>query len=73
MGMSRSDAIAVHGMGKNMFKNVEAIQSSTSFEQMSAVMLRMAEEKLHGNDEAYEAQSALQLRIRTFIENHNIR
>lgn len=72
MGMSRSDAIAVYGMGKNMFKNVDAIQSSESFEEMSAVMCSMGEEVLDKTDKAYEAKSVLQLRIRTFIQNHNI-
>lgn len=73
MSMSRDDAIALHGMGKNMFKNVDAIQDSKSFGEMSAVMIRMSKEMLSKSDKAYKAKLASQLRICAFIENHNIK
>lgn len=72
MDMSRSDAIAVHGMGQKMFDTVDAIRESANFQEMSAVVRAMSEEKLDKSDKAYEAKFALQLRIRTFQQNHNI-
>lgn len=75
----RENTAVLHRMGKVMFSSVKDIRDSTSFDQMSAIMLSMANEEIskkteESEDEALarEARIAVQLRIRTFIQQYEI-
>lgn len=73
MTTSRSDAIALLGMAKNMFDTVHAIQEAENYPQLVVALFELGEQELNKEDLNWEAQRDLQLRVRTFIQVHKIK
>lgn len=73
VNVPRRDAVALHGMGRNMFSTIPAIRDSQSFEEMAEEMLKLSDQKLNKKDPCWATQHEDQLRIITFIKAHGIK
>lgn len=73
MMTSRGDALALHGIAKNMFSSIPAIRDSKDFEEMVVEMRIISDQKLDKTHPNWASQHQDQLRIVGFMKDHDIK
>ena len=66
--VSRSDALALHGVGKNLFGDVPGVTESTDFAEMAAAMRRALDESSNESTLSVSTRT----RLAEFVRDHHV-